>query len=140
MAAPTPKSFWTYQAASETPPPPPGVSKEEWDSLSPGMRREIPAPCSAEKLMPAPARKPQAAADRIESTQAALEAANRQLAELTERRNQCLLKDEDTAAAIDLGIKIANLKNAARAHEDRIQLLREQAAEEERARKAKDRE
>jgi hypothetical protein len=90
--------------------------------------------------MPAPARKPQAAADRIESTQAALEAANRQLAELTERRNQCLLKDEDTAAAIDLGIKIANLKNAARAHEDRIQLLREQAAEEERARKAKDRE
>jgi hypothetical protein len=86
--------------------------------------------------MAAAARK--SAADRIESAQAQLEQANREIAELTERRNQCLLKDDDTVAAIDLGIKIANLKNAARAHEDRIQLLRKEAAEEEQARKAKE--
>ena len=38
--APTPKSFWTYQA--ETPPePPPHMTREQWEALSPGMRREI---------------------------------------------------------------------------------------------------
>jgi phage-related protein (TIGR01555 family) len=37
----TPKSFWTYRAATETPPPPPGWSQAEWEKFSPGMRREI---------------------------------------------------------------------------------------------------
>jgi hypothetical protein len=36
----TPKSFWTYQA--ETPPGPPShMTRDQWESLSPGMRREI---------------------------------------------------------------------------------------------------
>jgi hypothetical protein len=77
--------------------------------------------------------------DRIESAQAALAEANRLIAELTEQRNGALLRD-DTGAAIELGAKVAQLKLAARAHEDKITLLREQAAEEERARKAKERE
>jgi predicted kinase len=38
---PTPKSFWSYQAATETPLAPPGIAQKEWESLSPGMRREI---------------------------------------------------------------------------------------------------
>lgn len=40
----TPKDFWTYQSGSETPSSPPAgskMSKSEWESLSPGMRREI---------------------------------------------------------------------------------------------------
>lgn len=38
--APTPKSFWTYQAP--TPPAAPAhMTTAEWESLSPGMRREI---------------------------------------------------------------------------------------------------
>jgi hypothetical protein len=78
--------------------------------------------------------------DRIESAQQQLVDANRQIAELTEERNRALLKDDGTAAAMDLGIKIANIKNAARAHEDRIQLLRTQAAEEAAARAKAERE
>lgn len=36
----TPKSFWSYQA--ETPPGPPSyMTWPQWESLSPGMRREI---------------------------------------------------------------------------------------------------
>jgi hypothetical protein len=38
---PTPRSFWSYQAATETPPPPPGMTQKDWESLTPGMRREI---------------------------------------------------------------------------------------------------
>lgn len=37
---PTPKSFWSYQAP--TPPGPPAhMTVDQWESLSPGMRREI---------------------------------------------------------------------------------------------------
>jgi hypothetical protein len=88
-------------------------------------------------------KQPQSAApsatDRISAAARALEEANRKLVELNEQRNQCLLKD-DNAGAIELGIAIANLKLSARAEEDRIALLRERAAEEERARKAKEKE
>lgn len=43
----TPKSFWTYQAATETPDYselPEGTfhgSRAQWEAFSPGMRREI---------------------------------------------------------------------------------------------------
>jgi hypothetical protein len=37
----TPKDFWSYQAATETPGPPPHITKDDWEALSPGMRREI---------------------------------------------------------------------------------------------------
>jgi hypothetical protein len=87
--------------------------------------------------MPAPLRKPATA--RIDAAQAALEDANRKLAELTGKRNAALLKD-DVAAAIALGVEIANLKLTARAHEDKIQLLRDEAAREEQARRDKERE
>jgi hypothetical protein len=96
-----------------------------------------------EEAMAASARKsepaPSSASGRLEAAQAALEEANRKLAELNARRNECLLAD-DNAAAIELGVQITNLKLAARAHEDKIVLLREKAAEEERARRAKERE
>jgi hypothetical protein len=87
-------------------------------------------------------RKPQSASpasSRIEAVQSELERANRELAELTEKRNAALLRD-DNAAAIELGVKIANLKLSARAHEDKIGLLREVAAREEQARREKERE
>jgi hypothetical protein len=86
--------------------------------------------------MAATARK--SAIDRVKVAQDDLEAANRQLAELTEQRNAALLKDE-TTTAIKLGIEIANLKLEARAHEDKIQLLREEAAREEKARREAER-
>jgi hypothetical protein len=79
------------------------------------------------------------ATDRISAAQSALEQANARLAELHERRNAALLRD-DNGAAVALGIEITNLKLEARASEDKISLLREKAAEEERARKAEERE
>jgi hypothetical protein len=86
--------------------------------------------------MPAPARK--SAAGRIEAAQAALEQANRDLAALQEQRDAALLADQ-TGRAIELGIQITNLKLTAKAHEDKIVLLREQAAEEARAVREKER-
>jgi hypothetical protein len=88
--------------------------------------------------MAAPARK-QTSPERLAAAQAAIEEANRKLAELDRQRNAALLRD-DNVVAIELGVEIANLKLAARAHEDKIKLLREQAAEEERSRRAKERE
>lgn len=35
------ESFWTYKAATPTPEAPAGYDPAEWESLSPGMRREI---------------------------------------------------------------------------------------------------
>jgi len=59
--APTPKDFWSYQAASETPGPPPNISKADWESLSPGMRREIarsaPAQAPVEHVFNRPTRR-----------------------------------------------------------------------------------
>jgi hypothetical protein len=40
FSRPTPQSFWSYQASTPTPPAPPGFIGD-WESLSPGMRREI---------------------------------------------------------------------------------------------------
>jgi hypothetical protein len=87
-------------------------------------------------------RKPQqpaspSATSRIETTQAALEQANAKLAELNEQRNAALLRD-DNGAAVAFGIEITNLKLTARAHEDKITLLREAAVEGERERKVKE--
>jgi hypothetical protein len=81
---------------------------------------------------------PSSATSRIEAAQAALEESNRKLAELNEQRNAALLRD-DNAAAVQFGIEIANLKLSARAEEDRIALLREQATREEQERRAQER-
>jgi hypothetical protein len=78
-----------------------------------------------------------APAKRLEVAQSALEQANRDLASLHEQRNSELLRDNN-AAAIELGIKIANVALAARAHEDKIGLLREAAAREEQALREKE--
>jgi hypothetical protein len=91
-------------------------------------------------MMPAPKEPaPSSATDRLASTQAALAQANARIAELDAQRNAALLKDED-ATAVKLGTEIDALKQAARAHSDKIALLKEQAAEEERARRARERE
>jgi hypothetical protein len=82
---------------------------------------------------------PPSATSRIEIAQSRLEETNRKLAQLHEQRNAALLRD-DNAAAVQFGIEIANLKLAARADEDKISLLREQAAREEQARRARERE
>jgi hypothetical protein len=79
------------------------------------------------------------AADRLKAAQAALEEVNRKLAELNEKRNAALLAD-DNAAAIDFGIETANLKLSARAYEDKIRLLQQAAAEQERSRRERERE
>jgi hypothetical protein len=88
--------------------------------------------------MAASARKQQSSTERLAGAQAALEQANRDLAELSGKRNAALLQD-NTAAAIALGAEIANLKLAACAHEDKISLLRAEAEREEQARRAKER-
>jgi hypothetical protein len=92
--------------------------------------------------MPAPARTepaPSSATDRIASAQAELQQANARLAELTEQRNAALLKD-DNATAISLGVEATNLRLTTRAIEDKITLLREQAAREDQERRAQERE
>jgi hypothetical protein len=86
--------------------------------------------------MPSPSRK--SAASRIEAAQAAFTETNSRLAELTKQRDAALLADE-TAAAMKLGVEIANRTLEARAHGDKIRLLREEAAREERVRKEKER-
>jgi hypothetical protein len=55
-----------------------------------------------------------------------------------ERRNQCLLRDNDTEAA-KLGTEIENLQRLAHGHRDKINLLREEAQREEQARRVKER-
>ncbi len=41
MTPNTPKSFWSYQASTETPDAPAHIAQSDWEKLSPGMRREI---------------------------------------------------------------------------------------------------
>jgi hypothetical protein len=93
--------------------------------------------------MSAPARAeqpaPPSASSRIEGAQAELQQANARLAELNEQRNAALLKD-DNATAIALGIEATNLRLTTRAIEDKITLLREQAAREDQERRAQERE
>jgi hypothetical protein len=79
------------------------------------------------------------AASRIEVAQAALEESNRKLVQLHEQRNAALLRD-DNGAAVQFGIELANLRLAARAEEDKIGLLKAEAAREEQERKDKERE
>jgi hypothetical protein len=81
---------------------------------------------------------PSSAADRLASVRAALDATTRKISELDQARNERLLAD-DNEGAIKLGIEIASLRLSARADVDKIALLREKAAEEERARRAQER-
>lgn len=39
--APKHPDFWSFKAASPTPAAPPHMTPAQWESLSPGMRREI---------------------------------------------------------------------------------------------------
>jgi hypothetical protein len=79
------------------------------------------------------------ATGRLESATAALADTNRRISETVEKRNAALLKDHDQEA-IRLGGEIDALHQTAKAHEDKIRLLRAAAAEEERERKARERE
>jgi hypothetical protein len=78
------------------------------------------------------------ATGRLEAAQAAIEEANHKLAELNERRNQCLLRDNDTEAA-KLSTEIENLQRLVHGHRDKINLLRDEAQREEQARRVKER-
>jgi hypothetical protein len=82
---------------------------------------------------PAPA--PPSATDRLAAAQAALADTTSKIAELDQQYNESLLAD-DNAGAVKLGIEITNLKLEARAHARKCELVKEKAAEEERARKA----
>jgi hypothetical protein len=90
--------------------------------------------------MAATARKPEptppSATDRLASTQAALAQATARIAELDEQRNASLLASDDDTTAIKLGSEIDALHQAARAHSDKIKLLREEVAKEEQERRA----
>jgi hypothetical protein len=81
--------------------------------------------------------RPRSATTRLEQAQAAIEEAQRKLAELTEKRNAALLRDDD-ALAIKLGNDIDTLHQAVKAHALKVQLSQEAAREEERARLLKE--
>jgi hypothetical protein len=79
------------------------------------------------------------ATDRLEAATGALADVNRRISEAVEKRNQCLLKDDDQEA-IRLGAEIDALHQAAKAHEDKIRLLRAAAEQEAAERRARERE
>jgi hypothetical protein len=92
--------------------------------------------------MAAQARKepaPPSASDRLASAQAALADVNRRISELVEQRGKLLLDDNDSEA-IRLGSEIDALHQAAKAHEDKIRLLRAAAEQEAAERRARERE
>jgi hypothetical protein len=89
--------------------------------------------------MAAPARRQQSLTEKLATAQAAIEEANRKLAELNARRNEYLLEDNDTEA-IRLQGQIDTLTLEVRARRDKAQLLAESVREEERERRAKERE
>jgi hypothetical protein len=82
---------------------------------------------------------PRSATKRLELAEAAIRAGNNRLAELVQRRNQCLLKDND-AEAIQLQAQIDTLNLELRAHRDKAELLAESVREEERTRKVQEHE
>jgi hypothetical protein len=91
----------------------------------------------------APVRKepaPPSATDRLAAAQAALAQATARIAELTEQRNASLLASDDDTTAIKLGAEIDALRQAARAHADKIELLKVEVAAAERARREEERE
>jgi hypothetical protein len=79
------------------------------------------------------------ATGRLEAATTALAEAQRQISELIEKRNAALLKDDD-ATAIKLGAEIDTLHQAAKAHEDKIRLLRAVAEQEATGRRVRERE
>jgi hypothetical protein len=88
---------------------------------------------------PEPAPTPPSASERLAATQRELEETTRKITERDAQRTAALLAD-DNAGAIKLGIEITNLKLETRAHADKIALLKDLAAKEDQARKAKERE
>jgi hypothetical protein len=94
-------------------------------------------------MMAAPASNepaPPSAADRLANAQAACADTNRQIGDLTAQRNAALLASDDDATAIRLGSEIDVLREAARAHSDKIELLRDEVQREDQERRAKERE
>ena len=79
---------------------------------------------------------PPSATDRLTAAQAELEQTNARLAELNAQRAERLLAD-DTPGAVSVCIEASNLALTARALEEKIALLREKAAEEDHARRAR---
>jgi hypothetical protein len=77
------------------------------------------------------------ATSRLEAAQAGLDDTHRKLAELNTRRNECLLKDNDAEAA-ELAAEIEKLARLVAGHRDKIALLKQAAAEQEQARKVKE--
>jgi len=76
--------------------------------------------------------------DRVAVVEGAVAQTNRKLAELTEKREAALLKDDD-ATAIKLGAELDALRQAAKAHADKLVLLKRALAQEEVERRAKER-
>jgi hypothetical protein len=77
------------------------------------------------------------ASERLASAQAAVEESIDKLCRLNARRNEYLLKDNDAEAA-KLAAEIQELQQLADGHRDKVALLKQAAAEEERARRAKE--
>ena len=82
---------------------------------------------------------PRSATNRPEAAQAAIGEANRKLAELVQRRNEALLRDRDSDAAA-LALEIQEAQRLVQGHSDKIPLLKQAAADEERERKVRERE
>jgi len=69
------------------------------------------------------------ATDRHQAATAALDEANRELADLTAKRDKALLVD-DVAGAVKLGVEIEGVRRLADAHRQRLVLLAEEAQKE----------
>jgi hypothetical protein len=77
------------------------------------------------------------ATTRLGAAELALTEATRRIGELTEQRNQCLLRDAD-GEAVELATEIENLRRLADGHRDKIKLLQDAARTEEQERRAKE--
>jgi hypothetical protein len=77
------------------------------------------------------------ATTRLGAAELALTEATRRIGELTEQRNQCLLRDAD-GEAVELATEIENLRRLADGHRDKIKLLQDAARVEEEERRVKE--
>jgi hypothetical protein len=66
---------------------------------------------------------PQSAADRLAAAEAAIQEGNARLAELSQRRNEALLRDRDNEAAA-LALEIQESQRLVQGHSDKVVLLR----------------
>jgi hypothetical protein len=69
------------------------------------------------------------ATGRLEAAEAAIQEGNRRLAELSQRRNECLLRDRDSEAAA-LALEIQEAQRLVQGHTDKVALLRAEAERE----------